>query len=160
MKLFSTIIFLAATADARRRKKSKNTEVEESSGEGSGVAPVTAEEAILVVDDIVDDIVLSAESNGESTRALKRRIQLLKNLNALQITDGACSAPYDADKFGGDDFANWAASVSSSGDRCADSTTIQIGVNHFLDNYACTDGVGARTTKRWERIISKISNYC
>lgn len=160
MKLFSTIILFAAVADARRRKKNKTTEVEESSGEGSGVAPVTAEEAIDLVDVVVDDIVSSAASKGESTKALSRRVDLLKDLGALTIPDGECTSPYDTDKFGGDDFATWAASVSSSGDRCSDSTAIQLGVNHFLDNYGCTDGVGSRTTKRWERIISKISNYC
>ena len=45
MKLFTTIVLLAATADARRRKKNQAEVVEESSGEGSGVASVTAEEA-------------------------------------------------------------------------------------------------------------------
>ena len=79
MKLFSTIILLAATADARRRKNNKTAEVEESSGEGSGVAPVTAEEAVDLVDVVVDDIVTSAASKGESTKALSRRVDLLKN---------------------------------------------------------------------------------
>ena len=78
MKLFSTIILLAATADARRRKN-KTTEVEESSGEGSGVAPVTATEAVDLVDDLVEDILTSAASKGESTKALSRRVDLLKN---------------------------------------------------------------------------------
>ena len=79
MKLFSTIMLLAATADARRRKKNQSTEVvEESSGEGSGVAPVTAEEAVDLVDEVVDDIVASAASKGESTKALSRRVDLLK----------------------------------------------------------------------------------
>ena len=82
MKLFSTIILLAATADARRRKnknkKNRNEEVEESSGEGSGVAPVTAEEAVLAVDAIVDDLVAIADAAGESTKALSRRVDQLK----------------------------------------------------------------------------------
>ena len=79
MKLFSTIILLAATADARRRKKNnRNEEVEESSGEGSGVDPVTAEEAVLVVDTIVDDLVAIADAAGESTKALSRRVDELK----------------------------------------------------------------------------------
>ena len=78
MKLFSTIILLSATADARRRKNNKTAEVEESSGEGSGVAPVTAEEAVDLVDVVVDDIVTSAASKGESTKALSRRVELLK----------------------------------------------------------------------------------
>ena len=79
MKLFSTIILLSATADARRRKNNKTAEVEESSGEGSGVAPVTAEEAVDLVNVVVDDIVTSAASKGESTKALSRRVDLLKN---------------------------------------------------------------------------------
>ena len=80
MKLYSTIILLAATADARRRKKNKNRneEVEESSGEGSGVDPVTADEAVLVVDQLVDDLVAVADAAGESTKALSRRIDHLK----------------------------------------------------------------------------------
>ena len=79
MKLFSTIILLAATADARRRNKNKrNDEVEESSGEGSGVDPVTAEEAVLVVDTIIDDLVAIANAAGESTKALSRRVDELK----------------------------------------------------------------------------------
>ena len=82
MKLFSTIFLFAAVADARRRKKNKTTEVEESSGEGSGVAPVTAEEAIDLVDVVVDDIVSSAASKGESTKALSRRVDLLKDRKA------------------------------------------------------------------------------
>ena len=81
-------------------------------------------------------------------------------MGALAAPAGACTTPHDADNFGGDDFANWAASTVSTGDRCADSTSIQTGVNHFLANYACTDGVAARTTKRWERVVSKLANYC
>ena len=81
MKLFSTIILLAATADARRRKKNKNRneEVEESSGEGSGVDPVTADEAVLVVDTIVNDLIAIADAAGESTKALSRRVDQLKS---------------------------------------------------------------------------------
>ena len=76
MKLFTTIVLLAATADARRRKK-KNQVVEESSGEGSGVAPVTAEEAKAAVDTIVGEIEAAASSSGESVKAMTRRLQEL-----------------------------------------------------------------------------------
>ena len=74
MKLFTTIVLLAATADARRRKKKNQEVVEESSGEGSGVAPVTAEEAKAAVDTIVADIEAAAASSGESVKAMSRRI--------------------------------------------------------------------------------------
>ncbi|CBY10214.1 unnamed protein product [Oikopleura dioica] len=162
MKLFSTIILLTATADARRQKKNKNRndEVEETSGEGSGVAPVTAEEAVLVVDDLVNDLVAVADASGESTKALKRRVDHLKTLGALNAPDGACAAPYDTENFGGDDFATWAASVEATGDRCDDSTAIKTGMGAFLANYACTDGITSRKTKRWSRIVERLKNYC
>ena len=78
MKLFSAIVLLSATADARRRKKNQRAD-SEGSGEGSGVAPVTAEDAVVAVDDLVGDIVDAASAAGESTKALVRRIDALKS---------------------------------------------------------------------------------
>lgn len=72
MKLFSTIILLAATADARRRKKNKTAE--EGSGEGSGVAPVTGEDAATVVGVLVDGIVAAGKASGQ------RRDRILSNV--------------------------------------------------------------------------------
>ena len=77
MKLFSTILLLAATADARRNKKNKNAE--EGSGEGSGVAPVTGEEAATVVTDLVGGIVDAGRASGERLEALDKRLNFLKD---------------------------------------------------------------------------------
>ena len=76
MKLFSTIMLLAATADARRRKKNKTAE--EGSGEGSGVAPVTGEDAATVVGDLVDGIVAAGKASGQRSNALDKRVNFLR----------------------------------------------------------------------------------
>ncbi|CBY14119.1 unnamed protein product [Oikopleura dioica] len=158
MKLFSTIIFFAATADARRRKNNKNAE--EGSGEGSGVAPVTGEDAATVVGDLVNGIVAAGKAIGQRSNALDKRVKFLEALGAFTIPEGECTTPYNADSYGGDDFANWAATVTTNGNRCSDATAIQTGLGFFLDNYACTDGVTSRKTKRWGKILDKITNYC
>jgi hypothetical protein len=79
---------------------------------------------------------------------------------ALTIPEGECTTPYNAESYGGDDFANWAATVTTNGDRCDDSTAIKTGLEFFLDNYGCTDDVTTREAKRWKKIIGKINNYC
>ena len=99
MKLFSTILLLAATADARRNKKNKTAEVEESSGEGSGVAPVTGEEAVTTVTDLVDGIVDAGRASGERLEALDKRLNILKDrkskLSPLStLTKSFRSCPY------------------------------------------------------------------
>ncbi|CAG5110358.1 Oidioi.mRNA.OKI2018_I69.chr2.g4769.t1.cds [Oikopleura dioica] len=157
MKLFTTIVLLAATADARRRKKKNQAVVEESSGEGSGVAPVTAEEAKAAVDTFVGEIEAAASSSGESVKAMTRRMQELADLGLFSSADPACSAPYDSDNFGGDDFALWADSAANTGDRCDDSQSLQTGVDLYLKNFGCNDAVDTRTAKRWGKIAAKLS---
>ena len=71
--------------------------------------------------------------------------------------DPACAAPYDDDYFGGDDFAIWADSAALTGERCADSLSIKMGIDLYLKNFGCTDKVRTRAAKRWGKIAAKIS---
>ena len=81
---------------------------------------------------------ITSEVVNDHGRAGKFRIRTDKLLrNALESHEVDCTAPYNADRIGKNDFAIWEKQAVRSEDPCTQSKTIKAGLYEWVVNYAC-----------------------
>ena len=72
-----------------------------------------------------------------------------------------CNQPLNPSKYGEDTFRTWTNSVAKSSNPCKLSTSIQIGLQFFLDNHVCLDGIFKAKADKWKSLVGSFNgDFC
>ncbi|CAG5108306.1 Oidioi.mRNA.OKI2018_I69.chr1.g3733.t1.cds [Oikopleura dioica] len=117
------------------------------------------DKAIGTIQEWIDITYEVVADHGRAGKFQIRTDKLLRN--ALRSYEVNCTAPYDAERIGKNDFAIWEKQAVRSEDHCTQTETIKAGLYAWVDNYACMSKKTSRQTKRVTKFIGKMTNpYC
>lgn len=119
----------------------------------------SATDAAIALKNCIEETTDVLQDNGRFGKFETRVAKLTRN--ALNSISDECETPFNAEKYGGNNFSILKRDHVRSDDHCTQVTAMQEAFQAFVDNYSCMDGKKAKEVKRTQQFITKMTNpYC